>query len=519
MNTPRRRFLGGSAAALALGAGRRIARARSVQRITPRAREGLAIGDVTADRAIVWSRADRPGRLLVAWDTDERMRAPRVVAGAYALESSDFTARVDLAGLPPDQQIFVRVAFHDPDDERLSGVPIFGRFRSAPALARDVRFTWTGDTAGQGFGINPDFGGMRLYETMRRRAPDFFVHAGDTIYADGPLPAEKVVENGKVWRNVVTEAKSKVAETLAEFRGNYRYNLLDHNVLRFNAEVPQIWQWDDHEVLNNWYEAKDLTVQLDYTEKDVALLASRARRAFLEYAPLRLDAGALDRLYRRVPYGPLLDVFVVDVRSHRGPNSRNQQRERGPDTALLGDSQLAWLARDLRASRATWKVICAGMPLGLVVGDGSDARGRPFCENAANGSGPPRGRELEVAELLSFIKRERIENVVWITADVHYTAAHHYSPERARFRDFTPFWEFVAGPANAGSYGPNLTDDTFGIQVVFQKAPPEQGLSPFAGYQFFGQVDIDARDRSLTVSLVDIDDNTLFAKTLLPVSG
>ena len=43
-----------------------------------------------------------------------------------------------------------------------------------------------------------------------------------------------------LWRNVTTPEKSKVAETLDEFRGNYAYNLLDDNVRRFNAEIPQL---------------------------------------------------------------------------------------------------------------------------------------------------------------------------------------------------------------------------------------------------------------------------------------
>jgi len=47
---------------------------------------------------------------------------------------------------------------------------------------------------------------------------------------------------------------------------------------------------------------------------------------------------------------------------------------------------------------------------------------------------------------LSAWKRAGVQNVVFITADVHYTAAHHYSPERAAYTDFTPFWEFVSGP-------------------------------------------------------------------------
>jgi alkaline phosphatase D len=93
---------------------------------------------------------------------------------------------------------------------------------------------------------------------MRLRQPDFFIHSGDNIYADSPIPAELTVEEGRIWRNIVTPEKSKVAETLAEYRGAYKYNLLDENVRRFNAQVPQIWQWDDQEVVNNWSSAKDL---------------------------------------------------------------------------------------------------------------------------------------------------------------------------------------------------------------------------------------------------------------------
>jgi phosphodiesterase/alkaline phosphatase D-like protein len=36
-----------------------------------------------------------------------------------------------------------------------------------------------------------------------------------------------------------------------------------------------------------------------------------------------------------------------------------------------------------------------------------------------------------------------IRNKVWITADLHYTAAHFFDPNKAIFQDFEPFWEFV----------------------------------------------------------------------------
>ncbi len=176
--------------------------------------------------------------------------------------------------------------------------------------------------------INPDFGGLRIYETMRQRHPDFFLHSGDVIYADGPIPTEVAAEDGSLWRNLVTEEKSKVAETLHEFRGNYRYNLLDQNLRAFNAEVPQIWQWDDHEVTNNWSPGMELDGR--YQVRDIDTLVRRARQAYLEYAPMRQARGdRLGRIYRKVSYGPLLELFVLDMRSYRGRTAITCKGSRG----------------------------------------------------------------------------------------------------------------------------------------------------------------------------------------------
>jgi alkaline phosphatase D len=101
---------------------------------------------------------------------------------------------------------------------------------------------------------------------------------------------------------------------------------------------------------------------------------------------------------------------------------------------------------------------------------------------------------------------------------VHYTAAHYYSPDRAAYQDFDPFWEFVSGPLNAGGFGPNALDATFGPEAVFTAVPPRPSASPLEGYQYFGQVDIDARTRRLTVRLNDVDGRTLFMKELEPAA-
>lgn len=330
------------------------------------------------------------------------------------------------------------------------------------------------------------------------------------------MPEQITTEGGRIWRNLTTEAKSKVAETLDEYRGNYRYNLMDENLRRFNAEVPQIWQWDDHEVTNNWSPSKQLDER--YKVKDIQLLSSRARQAYLEYAPLRLQqADNGGRIYRKIPYGPMLDVFVLDMRSYRDGNDANLAEKPGPTTAFLGREQLDWLKRELNASRAQWKVIAADMPIGLGVPDGEVSPGVARWEAIANGNdGPALGRELEVAELLAYLRAQKIRDCIWLTADVHYCAAHHYQPDRAVFQDFDPFWEFVAGPLNAGSFGPNVLDKTFGPELVFQKAPPAQNTSPFAGYQFFGEVNIDGQTGEMSVALRDLDGVSVFERKLQP---
>ena len=124
------------------------------------------------------------------------------------MSDTDFTARVELTGLPADQAIFYRVHFEDAQSG-VASEPWFGHLRSVPQTRRDIRFVWSGDTVGQGFGINPDIGGMRIYEAMRLRLPDFFIHSGDTIYADGPVPAQLTTESGRVWRNITTKPRAK----------------------------------------------------------------------------------------------------------------------------------------------------------------------------------------------------------------------------------------------------------------------------------------------------------------------
>ena len=284
----------------------------------------------------MWSQSDRLARLVVEWDTDPAFpqptprRRPRRHGGDRL-----HRARRPRGPARPAGASFYRVVF---SPTRTSGR---GEERARRGILRhragaeraDVFLAWSGDTAGQGWGINLAWGGMKIYEAMRRMRPDVFIHCGDQIYADNPILPEVRLHDGTIWKNVTTPAKSKVAETLAEFRGNFAYNLLDANVRRFNAEVASFVEWDDHEIHNNWYPGQILEDDR-YAEKRASVLAERARRAMMEYTP---DAPRPRRSAAHLPIVPPRPL-ARGVHARRAQLPRPEQREpparRGPRDGL-----------------------------------------------------------------------------------------------------------------------------------------------------------------------------------------
>jgi alkaline phosphatase D len=462
---------------------------------------GIQSGEVTTKSAVVWGRSSVSGRMIINVPIGRSGRV-REIRGPWATPDNDFTAKVELKGLTEGRDYTYTVEFEDADGNR--GERATGHFTTASRKAAATSFVWTGDTAGQGWGINPDLGGMVAYKAMHDTRPDFFIHSGDNVYADGPI-AETVTEpDGQIWRNIVTPEVSKVAETLPEFRGRYRYNQLDSNIRAMYADVPVLAQWDDHEITNNWYPGEILTDSRYTQENRVDVLAARARQAFLENMPFTTP-----EIYRRIDRGRMLDVFMLDMRTYKGPNTPGLETSR---VDFLGGTQVDWLLAELRRSTATWKVIAADMPIGLIVPDGAN------IEAIANRDpGAPKGREIEMAYLLSEIKRLRIRNVVWVTADVHYCAEHFYDPAKAAFSEFDPFYEFVAGPISAGGFGPNQLENTFGPQLGFQAVPDYVNQSPRSQKKmFFGHVDI-ADDATMTVTLRNGLGEVLHTRRLEPM--
>src|SRR5262245_48391997 len=87
---------------------------------------GVASGDVSADGAVVWSKTDRPARMVVEYATTDSFRDARKIIGRAALDVSDYTARVVLTDLAPGQTIVYRVSFQDLGSPKTWSDPVLG---------------------------------------------------------------------------------------------------------------------------------------------------------------------------------------------------------------------------------------------------------------------------------------------------------------------------------------------------------------------------------------------------------
>ncbi|MBJ7332538.1 MAG: PhoD-like phosphatase N-terminal domain-containing protein, partial [Solirubrobacteraceae bacterium] len=157
----RRAFLRATATATATGTALLSASPASATvpgwlRDRPKLPLGVQTGDPGYDGATVWAKADRPSRMVVEVSRSERFRSVRRFRGPVLGPASDGTGKVRVSGLAPGEDAFYRVILEDLRNPAVRSEPVVGTFRTAPIGRRDVSFTWGGDIAGQGGGINPE---------------------------------------------------------------------------------------------------------------------------------------------------------------------------------------------------------------------------------------------------------------------------------------------------------------------------------------------------------------------------
>ena len=384
--------------------------------------------DLAGDRAILWARADRPARMMVEWATTESFADARTLRGARGPRRRRLRrqARPRRPAARPEDPL-PRDAWSTSPTASSSASRSPAASGPRPRSRQNIRFVWSADTAGQGWGINPAWGGMKIYEAMRQVEPAFFIHSGRHDLRRRPARGRGAVAR-----------RQRLAE---------RHDPGQVQGRRDARRVPRQLRLQPDGRARPALQRRGADASRSGTTTRSPTTGTRARTspAIRPRPPTRSRASTCS------PPGPPRRSSTTcrsgAIRSSRsasmppsamahrstcsgstcaaiaGPTPRTISPQPGPDTAFLGGEQIRWLKQALLASEATWKVIASDMPIGLIVPDGETR-----FENGANGDGPARGRELEIAGLLRFIRDNEIRNVVWLTADVHYTAAHHYDP-------------------------------------------------------------------------------------------
>jgi alkaline phosphatase D len=510
---------------------------------------GIASGDVTATEAVIWARASRAAQMLVEYlPAPASPWPPLRHSGPTVDAGSDFTGKVLLQGLTPDTQYLYWVRF-TAAGEGLESVSETGQFRTAPAdgAARPLTVVWWGDLGGQLYCRDPERG-YALFTHMARVTPDVAIANGDSLYVDGTCPP--VASPPDHPRNVLSPDPETAAhqllpatdprwqtagEVLTAFRAKWKYNLEDPAYRRFRAQTPQVYQWDDHEVLNDWYPGEEHVGAIRGTQdtRPISALSGPGRQSFFEYTPIRPDAAG--QIYRSVRFGQLAELFILDARSYRDDNIlpdgagkvlevrlRNGERRRleGKAKSILGAAQREWLLQRLREAHArgvVWKIISTDDPLASVTGsyqlfapegpmtplyhvrDGW-AAGAKLTTDTDGNQDNPLGFESELRTILAFITAEGIRNVVWLATDVHSARLLRYEPGRELAG--LVFHEFIASPANAASFPPGPLSRTFAPLELFARGRGPDPARP--SFFNFGLLRI-AADGLLCVEIRDAD--------------
>jgi len=510
---------------------------------------GIASGDVTATEAVIWARANRAAQMLVEYTPVSTVSWPPLrQVGPLVDARDDFTGKVALQGLRTDTRYLYWVLFVAAG-EGVEVVSEPGQFRTAPAdgVTRALTFVWWGDLGGQFYCRDPEHG-YAIFTQMAQVMPDVAIASGDAIYADGTCPP--VTSRRDHPRNLLSPDPEIAAhqlisvadprwqtegEVLTAYRAKWKYNLEDEAYRRFRAQTAQVYQWDDHEVLNDWYPGDDRVGAIRGTQdvRPISTLSGPARQSFFEYTPIRPDAEG--RIYRSFRFGTLAELFILDDRSYRDDNIlpdgagkvlevrlRNGERRHldGKPKSLLGAAQRTWLLQGLREAQArgvVWKIISSDDALSSPSGsyqlfapegaltplyqvrDGW-AAGPKLNSDPDGNQDNPLGFESELRTILAFMKTAGIRNIVWLATDVHYARLLRYEPGGAL--SGLIFHEFIAGPASAISGEPRPPSRTFSPIELFARGHGPDPAHP--SFFNFGLLRI-AADGLLRVEIRDVD--------------
>lgn len=416
MTLNRRDFLKASASLAAVSVGSagclssasRTGLARTAD-VAPPFLHGVASGDPLADRVILWTRVTPPPGLHEGFDvrfevaSDPGMRSIVSKGRVVARASSDYTIKVDPASLAPGRSYFYRF-------DALGEASPVGRTRTLPEGRVDrLRF-------GVASCANYPQGYFNAYSSLAQRGDlDAVLHLGDYLYEYG---RDGYGGDAGLGRDV--DPAHEIL-SLADYRARYAQYRSDPDLQSVHLQHPFIAIWDDHEIANNSWRDGAANHQPE-TEGDYAARRAAAVRAYFEWMPIRESTPG--RIYRSFRFGDLADLVMLDTRIiGRDAIAANGDRATAldPGRSILGDTQAAWLERELSASKqagTAWRVL--GQQVMLASHSRPEDRMNP---DAWDGYRASRSR------LLSNLGPGRVPDVVTLTGDYHSSWAMDVAPD------------------------------------------------------------------------------------------
>jgi alkaline phosphatase D len=351
---------------------------------------GVASGDPLSDAVIIWTRLtldDPQGTETVNWRmATDTLFANVVASGTTQTDAScDWTVKVDVTGLQSGTWYYY-------DFSHGTAHSLIGRTCTAPTDPTHLRFAVVSCSSYEN-------GYFNTYSDLATRNDfDAVLHLGDYIYEYATDGFSSSIEGR-------TEQPENEILTLSDYRTRYSHYRLDDDLRAVHQQYPFVNIWDDHETANNSWNggAENHTEGTEGAWTDRKAAGIQANE---EWLPVRKpDPNDPERIYRKLPYGTLADLILLDTRLY----AREEQGSGADETrSLLGYPQRHWLYDNLSTSTATWKVIGQQVmvaPLqvfGIVV-------------NNDQWDGYPAERD----SLFGHLATNNIDNAVVLTGDIH----------------------------------------------------------------------------------------------------